>query len=191
MLNLQVDSELTQAGVAREVVNRFQKLRKKAGLVVTDSVEVFYSEENGSPSGSLLPLQQLLQAHQTYLQESLGRPLLHLRHKPAHAVVIASESTTVGTQEDGTLATFTAVLAAPAAALDQGALVQACGGSQELVEGVTAYVASRDMLKLQAQAAAANGSVPVKVDGKTVVLTVGKELFFGAAAAAAAVSSAL
>lgn len=41
VLDLRVDEELIEAGLAREVVNRFQRLRKKAGLTVTDVVELY------------------------------------------------------------------------------------------------------------------------------------------------------
>ena len=34
--------------LARELINRVQKLRKKAGLQATDDVDVFYSFEDGS-----------------------------------------------------------------------------------------------------------------------------------------------
>ncbi|GAA5879032.1 hypothetical protein JCM3774_004476 [Rhodotorula dairenensis] len=39
--------ELEQEGTAREVVNRVQRLRKKAGLVATDDIDVFYSFTEG------------------------------------------------------------------------------------------------------------------------------------------------
>lgn len=41
VLDLGTDESLVEAGLAREVVNRVQKLRKKAGLVATDVVDVF------------------------------------------------------------------------------------------------------------------------------------------------------
>ncbi|PKA47897.1 Valine--tRNA ligase [Apostasia shenzhenica] len=48
ILDLRADESLFEAGIAREVVNRIQKLRKKAGLEPTDVVEVFYeSLDNG------------------------------------------------------------------------------------------------------------------------------------------------
>uniref|UniRef100_A0A7S3R0N5 isoleucine--tRNA ligase n=2 Tax=Dunaliella tertiolecta TaxID=3047 RepID=A0A7S3R0N5_DUNTE len=50
VLDLRVDSELTSAGLAREVVNRFQKLRKKAGVTPLDPVEFFY--DTSLPSSS-------------------------------------------------------------------------------------------------------------------------------------------
>jgi Domain of unknown function (DUF5915) len=45
VLDLRRDDSLVSAGLARELVNRVQKLRKAAGLVVTDEVEVFYRTE--------------------------------------------------------------------------------------------------------------------------------------------------
>jgi isoleucyl-tRNA synthetase len=78
VLNLEVDSELAAAGVAREVVNRFQKLRKKAGLVVTDTVEVFYAPSHASEDA----LAPLIESRQGTIVESLGKPLLHVSHKP-------------------------------------------------------------------------------------------------------------
>ena len=42
----------------------------------------------------------------------------------------------------------------------------------------------RDLAKLQAESSTAGGKLMVKVDGKAVSLTVGKEVFFSAAAAA-------
>lgn len=41
VLELAVDESLAEAGLARELVNRFQKLRKKAGLTVEDTVELY------------------------------------------------------------------------------------------------------------------------------------------------------
>ena len=43
ILDLRLDDSLTEAGLGREVVNRVQKLRKKAGLVVGDLVHVWLS----------------------------------------------------------------------------------------------------------------------------------------------------
>ena len=41
VLDLGTDDSLVEAGLAREVVNRVQKLRKKAGLVASDIVDVY------------------------------------------------------------------------------------------------------------------------------------------------------
>ncbi|KAG8534216.1 uncharacterized protein KY384_001060 [Bacidia gigantensis] len=46
ILDLERDSDLMQDGLAREIINRIQRLRKKAGLVVTDDVEMCYRVMN-------------------------------------------------------------------------------------------------------------------------------------------------
>jgi len=45
ILDIQLHPELESEGMARELINRIQKLRKKAGLQATDDIDVFYSFE--------------------------------------------------------------------------------------------------------------------------------------------------
>ncbi len=149
---------------------RFQKLRKKAGLMVGDLVEAFYHPLG--PGGDLLS--GMLESHQAYLLETLGRPLLPLSSKARHSVrggtlcnceaarcslhkphwppprlptalqvIIATEDTTVGTAEDGTLAAFTAVLAVPSCSFDGPALRAAAGGDSDLANSVEVFLACR------------------------------------------------
>lgn len=44
LLNTELDAELVQRGLAREFVNRVQKMRKSGGLAAADKIEVFYQE---------------------------------------------------------------------------------------------------------------------------------------------------
>lgn len=53
VLDLGTDESLVEAGLAREVVNRVQKLRKKAGLVASDVVDVFLNTTQQNPGWSL------------------------------------------------------------------------------------------------------------------------------------------
>jgi isoleucyl-tRNA synthetase len=46
-LDIQVHPELAREWLARELISRVQKLRKKAGLQATDDVEVYYQFEEG------------------------------------------------------------------------------------------------------------------------------------------------
>lgn len=46
LLDVTPDSSMQDEGTAREIINRIQKLRKKAHLVPTDEIKVFYSSEN-------------------------------------------------------------------------------------------------------------------------------------------------
>lgn len=50
LLNVTPDQSMMDEGTAREIINRVQKLRKKAHLVPTDSITVYYSI---SPAGDL------------------------------------------------------------------------------------------------------------------------------------------
>ena len=47
-LDIKVHPELMDEWLARELMNRIQKLRKKAGLQTTDDVELFYRFEEGN-----------------------------------------------------------------------------------------------------------------------------------------------
>ena len=46
------DDSLVEEGMAREIINRVQKLRKNAGLVATDSVDIYLRPlTNGKSAG--------------------------------------------------------------------------------------------------------------------------------------------
>jgi isoleucyl-tRNA synthetase len=48
ILGLEITEELKLEGMAREIVNRLQNARKKAGLDVTDRIRVCYSENEAA-----------------------------------------------------------------------------------------------------------------------------------------------
>ncbi len=52
-LDIQVHPELQTEYLARELINRVQKLRKRAGLQATDDVDVYYAFEEGAGSDVL------------------------------------------------------------------------------------------------------------------------------------------
>jgi len=57
-LNIRTHSELVNEWLARELMNRIQKLRKKAGLQATDDVDVFYQFEEGSGAEVLAAMKE-------------------------------------------------------------------------------------------------------------------------------------
>ncbi len=63
--------------------------------------------------------------------------------------------------------------------------MQACGGDAELAEGVRAYLLSRDLARLQLEAAA-GGAVLAPVDGKKVAVAAGGAFYFSTVDARAA-----
>ena len=56
LLDVQIHPDLQDEWLAREMVNRVQKLRKKAGLQATDDVDVFYAFEDGAGADVLAAL---------------------------------------------------------------------------------------------------------------------------------------
>ncbi|GFY92833.1 tRNA synthetase class I (I, L, M and V) family protein [Actinidia rufa] len=82
ILDLHPDESLFEAGVAREVVNRIQKLRKKAALEPTDMVEVYFNSLDEDESTS----RQILNSQEQYIRDVLGSCLLPLIMMPPHAI---------------------------------------------------------------------------------------------------------
>ncbi|KAJ6866164.1 hypothetical protein NC652_037653 [Populus alba x Populus x berolinensis] len=90
ILDLRLDESLLEAGVAREVVNRIQKLRKKTGLEPTDAVEVYFESLDEDKSIS----QQVLNSQELYIRDAIGSPLLSSTFMPPHAVSCNGKKTT-------------------------------------------------------------------------------------------------
>ncbi|MBA0677549.1 hypothetical protein Goarm_020974 [Gossypium armourianum] len=81
VLDIRPDESLFEAGVAREVVNRIQKSRKKAGLEPTDMVEVYFESLDEDKS----VIQQVLNSQENYIKDAIGSPLLSSDIMPLHA----------------------------------------------------------------------------------------------------------
>ncbi|XP_031257946.1 isoleucine--tRNA ligase, cytoplasmic-like [Pistacia vera] len=81
ILDLRPDESLFETGVAREVVTRIQKLRKKAALEPTDLVDVYFESLDEDKSFS----QQVLNSQEHYIKDAIGSPLLPVTMLPPHA----------------------------------------------------------------------------------------------------------
>lgn len=86
LVNITPDQSMMDEGVSREVINRIQKLRKKAHLVPSDEVSVFYSV---TPQKEYL--HQVVLTHTKYIESTLKAPLLPLPH-PGQVEVIIEET---------------------------------------------------------------------------------------------------
>jgi isoleucyl-tRNA synthetase len=64
---------LYENGLAREIVNRVQRLRKKAGLVATDDVEMAYHVTEDPPE---VGVSKVFQSHAGLFESTLRRPLV-------------------------------------------------------------------------------------------------------------------
>lgn len=77
------DQEMQDEGTAREIVNRVQKLRKKAHLVPTDQINVYYSIEPQN-----CDLDKIAVKHNYLIEGAIKAPFI--RSKPVGGI-IASE----------------------------------------------------------------------------------------------------
>merc|ERR1719356_960998 len=70
LLDTTPDQTMLEEGVAREVINRVQKLRKSAGLKVSDKVTMFYTVSPAEHN-----LSRIVKEHLDYIQTSSKTPL--------------------------------------------------------------------------------------------------------------------
>ncbi|KAF4524980.1 hypothetical protein B566_EDAN011908 [Ephemera danica] len=70
LLDMKPDKAMMEEGMAREVINRIQKLRKKAGLVPTDQVTVYFGV---TPPTS--DLQRITVDHLSFIENTIKMPL--------------------------------------------------------------------------------------------------------------------
>lgn len=71
LLDVVPDEEMNNEGLAREVINRIQKLRKKAQFVPTDPISVFVTAE---PTESTIG--KILHSHMDFMKNTLKAPLV-------------------------------------------------------------------------------------------------------------------
>jgi len=67
ILDLKIDDKMRQEGIAREVINKVQKLRKKAKIHPSDPIEVFYSINENDEL-----LRDSIKNFKSFIVESLG-----------------------------------------------------------------------------------------------------------------------
>lgn len=87
LLDVTPDQSMVDEGVAREVINRIQKLRKKGNLVPTDEITIYYQ---ASPQGQYL--QSVIEQHTDFILATVKSPLLPYP-VPSSANVIIKEKT--------------------------------------------------------------------------------------------------
>ncbi|KAA0708023.1 Isoleucine--tRNA ligase, cytoplasmic [Triplophysa tibetana] len=108
LLDITPDQSMMDEGVAREVINRIQKLRKKGHLVPSDEITVYYSSE---PAGEYLD--NVIQKHTDFILATTKAPLKPYP-VPKNALVIVQEKTQLkGSDLDLTIVRGTAVSRAP------------------------------------------------------------------------------
>nr|DAD24502.1 TPA_asm: hypothetical protein HUJ06_025966 [Nelumbo nucifera] len=152
ILDLRADESLFEAGVAREVVNRIQKLRKKAALAPTDMVEVYIESLDDDKS----ILQHVLNSQELYIRDALGSPLLNSSMAPPHSVIVCEERF-----EGISGLSFVIVLARLALKFNSDAIYSLYSGDAKYSESLKTYLLSRDHYNLKSEFQLGNGKIHV------------------------------
>ncbi|XP_015766182.1 PREDICTED: isoleucine--tRNA ligase, cytoplasmic-like [Acropora digitifera] len=87
LLDTTPDEAMLSEGVAREVVNRIQKLRKKAKLQPIDDITIVFDVKQGSPD-AVKSLNDVIKTQKDYIEESVKQPLVSRAHSPSLSEII-------------------------------------------------------------------------------------------------------
>jgi len=90
LLDCTTDQEMMDEGLAREVINRIQKLRKKAKLVPTDKISIFYEIDSKKKDNE--DLSRAVRNYQNFIETGVKSPF---SGEPAQENVIISEEVEV------------------------------------------------------------------------------------------------
>ncbi|KAK4566798.1 hypothetical protein RGQ29_002877 [Quercus rubra] len=170
ILDLHADESLHEAGVAREIVNRIQKLRKKAALEPTDIVEVYFNALDEDKSLS----ERVLNSQDSYIADAIGSHLLPFAVKPSHAVIICEESF-----HGISGMSFVISLTRPTLMFNLDAIHRLNAGNSKFAQGLETYLLSRDHTNLKSEFQLGNGKITVNCieNLPPVDLVLGEHLF--------------
>lgn len=90
LLDITPDQSMLDEGVAREIINRIQKLRKKAGLIPSDEIQVYYQI---TPKNC--DLDRVASTHKDFIENTIKAQILHFENLNKSFPIIINESQTV------------------------------------------------------------------------------------------------
>ncbi|XP_075511214.1 isoleucine--tRNA ligase, cytoplasmic [Primulina tabacum] len=170
VLDLRGDDSLFEAGVAREVVNRIQKLRKKVALEPSDIVEVFFKSLDNDKT----VFQDIINSQEQYIRDVLGSLLLPSDLIPPRAVILTEE----GFHGISNLS-FTIILTRPALVFNTDAIAALYAGNTKFAQGLQAYLLMRDYNNLRGEFQLGKGKINVNCieDQPPVDVVLGDHVF--------------
>ncbi|XP_053324979.1 isoleucine--tRNA ligase, cytoplasmic [Spea bombifrons] len=98
LLDVTPDQSMVDEGVAREVINRIQKLRKKGNLVPTDEITIYYRTQ---PEGDYL--HSVIERHTDFILATVKSPLKPYPVPPSSSVIIQEKTQLKGSDLEITL----------------------------------------------------------------------------------------
>ena len=188
LLSTRPDGGMLDEATAREVCAKVQKMRRDAGLVKSDEVDVFFAA-SGATSSSMLA--NLLTEQRAYVEGRIGRPLLPASARPPNAVALLTTKTDVKVQRlvDGQIASsteaLTLTLVRGGAFFHPKKMAQVCPDAT-VRDGAMAFVQYHDLAGLRARLAKEGGVLKFALDKVQLALKHGEHFFLGSAEAAKA-----
>ncbi|CAO3681379.1 hypothetical protein G6F70_004113 [Rhizopus microsporus] len=90
LMDVKLYPELEEEGIAREIINRVQRLRKKANLLPTDEISVYYrlAVENAEP------FEKILKSQEATLIKVLKKPMTH------HMTMVSTETLIIEEEQE-------------------------------------------------------------------------------------------
>lgn len=86
LVNVTPDQDMLDEGFSREIINRVQKLRKKAKLVPTDEVDVYFSVSKTSD------ILRIINLHRDFIESTVKAPLILIGSMSSSKQVIIEET---------------------------------------------------------------------------------------------------
>ncbi|KAJ8675218.1 hypothetical protein QAD02_011004 [Eretmocerus hayati] len=90
LLDVTPDDSMQNEGLAREIINRVQKLRKKAKLVPLDDATVYYDIKDAKST-----LAEVIVSHKEFIESTTKTPQKNISEKPAGAKVVIEETANI------------------------------------------------------------------------------------------------
>jgi isoleucyl-tRNA synthetase len=176
MLDVTLDDNLRRKGMARELVNKVQKLRKAVGLNIDDQVEVFYNITHATS------LAQVVNENMSGISTSLKTPFLNAETSmQSHFVKIAETDYVNPENEADSVRLFICV---PNISFDEGKLAAKYGHlndeKQTFTQALKSYVTSYSQEALKRRVKENGGKLSFKLNGTDVELKVKEDFYFSA-----------
>ncbi|KAL9972872.1 hypothetical protein ACROYT_G019255 [Oculina patagonica] len=99
LLDVTPDESMLSEGVAREVVNRIQKLRKKAQLQPNDDITIVFEVTQGAQD-AVNALNDVISVHKGYIEDSVKQPVVPSSHSPKLPLIISEKTEVKGSMLD-------------------------------------------------------------------------------------------
>ncbi|CEG79060.1 Putative Isoleucyl-tRNA synthetase [Rhizopus microsporus] len=90
LMDVKLYPELEEEGIAREIINRVQRLRKKANLLPTDEISVYYRLAVEATE----PFEKILKSQEATLIKVLKKPMTH------HMTMVSTETLIIEEEQE-------------------------------------------------------------------------------------------